>query len=160
NCSKQGEQTAMGWTAEQRSWVKPASVRAAERAPPPIWAAASGTVTGCPARANRMAAARPLGPEPITRARGLMSGGNVGYCRRYAEETAGQWRYGIDAHWRGRVGHGRRRLGIRLGTAGRQPVRRRYSRGARPWRELDRYGGRVWAGPFRGSGGARPCGAG
>ncbi len=109
-----------------------------------------------PARASRMAAARPLGPEPITTARGFGCERPIsGYCRRDGEETSRQQRYGIHAHRRRRMGHGRRRMGIRLGTAGRRRIDRGHPRGARRRRELDRHRGRLRPGPFRGSGGAR-----
>ena len=36
NCSKHGEHTAKGCTAEQISWTNPGSVNSADRAPPPI----------------------------------------------------------------------------------------------------------------------------
>src|SRR5262245_18807202 len=54
--------------AEQMSWVNPGSVNSAERAPPPIVGSASMTRTERCARAIVMAAARPLGPEPMTMA--------------------------------------------------------------------------------------------
>jgi hypothetical protein len=41
-------------------------VRGSVRAPPPGRSAASTTVTDRPAAASRMAAARPLGPDPMT----------------------------------------------------------------------------------------------
>ena len=41
NCSKHGEHTARGCTAEQISWTNPGSVNSADRAPPPIVAAPS-----------------------------------------------------------------------------------------------------------------------
>src|SRR5688500_9446312 len=67
---KKGDMTASGWMAEQTSWTKPGSVRAAERAPPPMSWLASYTATEWPARAIWMAAARPLGPAPMTTASG------------------------------------------------------------------------------------------
>ena len=44
--------------------------------------------------------------------------GQLRYCRRDAEETAWQQRYGADPDRRRRVGDGRRRMGVRVGTAG------------------------------------------
>ena len=59
-----------------------------------------------------------------------------------------------------RVGHGRRRLGVRLGAAGRQRVDRGHSRRPRRRRQLDRYGRRLRPGTFRRSGGAGAARAG
>ena len=63
---KNGEATASGWIAEQRSWTNPGSVSSSLRQPPPIACSASTTSTERPARARQIAAARPLGPEPTT----------------------------------------------------------------------------------------------
>src|SRR5690242_5988646 len=58
--------------AEQTSCVKPGSVSAADRLPPPMVSSASKTVTSRPACASVIAAARPFGPEPTTMARALL----------------------------------------------------------------------------------------
>ena len=63
-----GDPTPSGWTAEQMSWARPGTVSSAVRVPPPISSAASSTVTDSPAVARVTAAARPLGPAPITTA--------------------------------------------------------------------------------------------
>ena len=66
-----GEAAPEGWTAENVSWRKPGSVSSSVRTAPPGRSAASSTVTAWPASASRMAAARPLGPAPMTTARSL-----------------------------------------------------------------------------------------
>ena len=48
--------------------MNPGSVSSSDRVAPPIVVSASKTRTERPARARVMAAARPLGPEPITTA--------------------------------------------------------------------------------------------
>ena len=58
------------------------------------------------------------------------------------------------------LGRWRRRLGVRLGTAGRRRVRRRHPARARPRRELDRHGGGVRPRPLRGGGRAGAPGEG
>ena len=49
------------------------------------------------------------------------------YNNGHADQTTRQQRYGNHAHRHRRVGHGRRRLGVRLGTAGRRRIRSRPS---------------------------------
>src|SRR5205823_824876 len=63
---KNGDPTPSGWMAEHTSWRKPGRVSSAVREPPPGVAAASSTSTDRPACASVRAAARPLGPAPIT----------------------------------------------------------------------------------------------
>src|SRR5262249_25786843 len=65
---KNGETTAIGWTAEQTSCRQPGRVSASDRQPPPTVSAASTTLTDRPAFASTIAAARPFGPAPITMA--------------------------------------------------------------------------------------------
>ncbi|GEM_PF-2960401 len=52
------------------------------------------------------------------------------------------------------MGHGRRRLGVRVGPAGRRAIHRRDPGGSGSRRQLDRHGGHLRIGPFRGGGGA------
>src|SRR5438105_2436296 len=63
-----GDATASGCTAEQMSWTKPGNVSSADRAPPPMVGSASNTNMAQPCWASVIAAAKPLGPEPITMA--------------------------------------------------------------------------------------------
>src|SRR5204863_1046551 len=63
---RNGEPTAIGWTAEQRSCTSPGTVSSPLRAPPPMSSSASRTVTSRPSRASATAAASPLGPAPTT----------------------------------------------------------------------------------------------
>jgi len=70
NCAKgkvrkNGDASAMGWTAEQTSCTNPGSVNGLDRAPPPIASLASSTKTDRPVCASTIAAASPLGPDPI-----------------------------------------------------------------------------------------------
>src|SRR5438270_7999125 len=76
-----GDAAPRGWIAEHTSWMKPGSVRGAEREPPPIVSPASSTRTDLPARAISIAAASPLGPAPTTTASyaGPLIAGS-GYC--------------------------------------------------------------------------------
>src|SRR5206468_9114949 len=53
---------------DQTAWVTPGSVMGAVRTPPPCVSPASSTSTERPARARRIAAASPFGPEPTTTA--------------------------------------------------------------------------------------------
>src|SRR3954469_13575385 len=70
-----GEAAAAGYTDEKVSCWKPGSVSGSVRTAPPGVSAASSTVTGRPARARRVAAARPVRAGPITTAAGpSMSG--------------------------------------------------------------------------------------
>ena len=66
---KNGEPAANGCTAEPKSCRNPGSVSGKVRAAPPGSASASKTSTRSPACASTMAAASPLGPDPITHAR-------------------------------------------------------------------------------------------
>ena len=68
--AKNGEVLPKGWIALHTSWMTPGSVRSAERMPPPTASARSRSVTGRPARASSIAAARPFGPPPTTTASG------------------------------------------------------------------------------------------
>ena len=65
---RNGEPTPIGWTAEQWSCSTPGTVSSLVRVPPPIVSSASSTVTATPARASAAAQARPLGPDPTTKA--------------------------------------------------------------------------------------------
>ena len=62
----------MGCTADPKSCLNPGCVSSMVRAPPPGIDSASYTSTGRPARASTTAAAKPLGPDPITQARGIL----------------------------------------------------------------------------------------
>ena len=63
-----GDAAAAGCTAENVSCQNPGRVSSSVRTAPPGRGAASSTVTGTPASARRIAAARPFGPAPMTTA--------------------------------------------------------------------------------------------
>src|SRR5580704_13993585 len=112
---KKGEVTAIGCTADPRSWRKPGKVSSAERAPPPATDAASLTSTAKPALARTMAAANPLGPAPtMVAVAGTMR--NQSYGRRISSgmttlqtETTGTFALGGDLTIN-RLGYGAMRL--------------------------------------------------
>ena len=72
NCANTGDAPPAGYTAENVSWRKPGSVSSSVATAPPGRSAASSTVTAWPARASVIAAASPLGPDPITTAAGAL----------------------------------------------------------------------------------------
>ena len=71
---RNGDPTAIGWTAEQRSCTSPGTVSSPLRVPPPMVSSASSTVTASPSRARATAQASPFGPEPTTIASLKVSG--------------------------------------------------------------------------------------
>src|SRR5664280_1768858 len=76
------------------------------------------------------------------------------------DRPAGRDRLGDHPRRLRRVGDRRRRVGVRLGTAGRRGVDTDDPPGTRAWRELDRHRGRLWFRPLRGGSRKGPGGPG